>query len=173
MEIFLAEGFAHFHVEELAVRLRASKSTLYALGASKEQLITTVVRAFFRHATAAVEARVLAVNDPIERIRTYLEQIAVALAPASAQFYADLDDLRPTRDLYALNTHKAGERVRELVRHAERPGRPVNSAFLGAAAATVMESIQQGRLRELGGAESISDAQAYKELADLIVTSLA
>lgn len=174
VEIFLAEGFAHFHVEELAVRLRASKSTLYALGASKEQLITAVVRAFFRGATDDVERRVAAEPDPVARIAVYLEGIKVALAPASPAFYADLDDLAPTRELYAMNTRMAGSRVRELVRAAEHPDRPVNSAFVGAAAAVVMEAIQQGRLRRLSaqGAEGLTDAEAYAALADLIVSGL-
>lgn len=170
VDLFLAEGFAQFHVEELALRLRASKSTLYALGASKEQLIATVVRRFFRQATAEVEAGVERESDPLRRITAYLEGIAVALAPASEQFYEDLANLAPTRDIYAMNTRMAGRRVRELVRQAERPGRPVDSAFLGAATAVVMESIQQGRLRELGAAGS--DADAYRSLADLLVAAL-
>jgi AcrR family transcriptional regulator len=34
--LFLAEGFARFTLEDLAVRLHCSKSTLYALAGSKE-----------------------------------------------------------------------------------------------------------------------------------------
>src|SRR5213076_1897274 len=36
--LFLAEGFAAFTLDDLAGRLRCSKSTLYALAPSKEQL---------------------------------------------------------------------------------------------------------------------------------------
>ena len=55
-ELFLAEGFARFTLEDLALRLRCSKSTLYALAGSKEQLAQRVIKHFFRKATAAVEA---------------------------------------------------------------------------------------------------------------------
>ena len=37
--LFLAEGFGALTLDELARRLRCSKSTLYGLAASKEQLV--------------------------------------------------------------------------------------------------------------------------------------
>ena len=52
-ELFLAEGFARFTLDDLAVRLHCSKSTLYALADSKEQLALRVIRHFFRKATVA------------------------------------------------------------------------------------------------------------------------
>ncbi|MGN0066022.1 MAG: TetR/AcrR family transcriptional regulator, partial [Nocardioides sp.] len=51
VELFLAEGFLPFSLEDLAVRLKCSKSTLYSLAPSKEQLFVTVVRNYFRRAT--------------------------------------------------------------------------------------------------------------------------
>jgi AcrR family transcriptional regulator len=51
IELFLAEGFSRFNLDDLATHLQCSKSTLYVVAPSKEQLITAVVRAFFRRAT--------------------------------------------------------------------------------------------------------------------------
>lgn len=170
VEIFLAEGFAGFSVEDLAVRLQCSKSTLYAVAPSKEQLITAVVRAFFRRATERVEARLAAEHGPVRRIGVYLEAIAAELAPASAAFYADLDSFEPAREIYSRNTALAARRVQDLVRDAEQPGRPVDAVFIGAVAAKAMESIQQGQLRAL---TSLDDASAYRALADLIVAGVA
>jgi len=168
--IFLAEGFTGFSVEDLAIRLQCSKSTLYAVAPSKEQLITAVVRAFFRRATERVEARLAAEADPVGRIGVYLEAIATELAPASAAFYTDLDSFAPAGEIYAQNTAVAARRVQDLVRDAQRPGRPVDAVFIGAVAATVIESIQQGQLRTL---TSLDDAAAYRALADLIVAGVA
>ncbi|HXP56176.1 MAG TPA: TetR/AcrR family transcriptional regulator [Streptosporangiaceae bacterium] len=170
VEIFLAEGFAGFSVEDLAVRLQCSKSTLYAVAPSKEQLITAVVRAFFRRSTERIEARLAGESDPVGRISVYLEAIAAELAPASAAFYGDLERFAPAGEIYAQNTRVAARRVQELVRDAERPDRPVDAVFIGAVAATVIESIQQGRLRAL---TSLDDAAAYRALADLIVAGVA
>src|SRR3954464_13190320 len=71
-ELFLAEGFARFTLEDLALRLRCSKSTLYTLAQSKEQLALRVVRHFFRQATEAVEAQTAAETDPALRVTAYL-----------------------------------------------------------------------------------------------------
>jgi predicted alpha-1,6-mannanase (GH76 family) len=170
VEIFLAEGFGGFSLEDLAVRLQCSKSTLYGVAPSKEQLITAVVRAFFRRATERVEARLAAETDPVRRISVYLEAIAGELAPASAAFYADLDSFDPAHEIYSRNTVLAARRVRDLVADAEQPGRPVDAVFIGAVAAKAMESIQQGELRSL---TSLDDAMAYRALADLIVAGVA
>src|SRR3954470_11637208 len=73
--LFLAEGFARFTLDDLAVRLRCSKSTLYALAGSKEQLALRVVRHFFRKATDAVEAQTLRQTDPGLRVVAYLSAV--------------------------------------------------------------------------------------------------
>jgi AcrR family transcriptional regulator len=168
--IFLAEGFTRFSVEDLAARLQCSKSTLYAVAPSKEQLIAAVVRAFFRRATERVEARLAAEDNPIGRIGVYLDAIATELVPASAAFYADLDAFAPAREIYSQNTAIAAGRVQDLVRDAERPGRPVDAVFIGAVAAQVMESIQQGQMQAL---TSLDDAAAYRALKVLIVAGVA
>src|SRR5262245_23155210 len=82
VHLFLAEGFLHFSLEDLAIRLQCSKSTLYVVAPSKEQLIAAVVRAFFRRATDHVEESLADETDPVQRIRVYLEAISRELAPA-------------------------------------------------------------------------------------------
>lgn len=57
-ELFLAEGFVEFTLDDLAARLRCSKSTLYALAASKEQLAVKVVAHFFKGAAERIEQRI-------------------------------------------------------------------------------------------------------------------
>src|SRR3954468_23082348 len=89
--LFLAEGFARFTLEELALRLHCSKSTLYALAGSKEQLAQRVIKPFFRNGTDAVEARTVPVEDPALRVPAYLSAVAAALAPAGEAFHRDLD----------------------------------------------------------------------------------
>src|SRR3978361_1742822 len=88
--LVLAEGFGAFTLDELARRLRCSKSTLYGLAASKEQLVVAVVKRFFQRATAAVEARVAVPTDHREQLSAYLLAVAEQLQPASATFFADV-----------------------------------------------------------------------------------
>lgn len=169
IELFLAEGFLGFSIDDLAARLQCSKSTLYTVAASKEQLFTAVVRAFFRRATERVEAPAAAEPNPALRIGAYLEAISVELAPASAQFFADIDVFAPAREIYMQNTAIATKRVRELVQATEPSKKGIDASFVGAVAGTVMESIQRG---EMGSMTSLSDAEAYRQLADLIVAAV-
>ena len=170
VELFLAEGFLSFSIDDLAVRLQCSKSTLYTLASSKEQLITAVVRAFFKRATDHVEQQLAAESDPIGRIGTYLEAISTALSPASSTFIADLDAFAPAREIYLRNTAIAARRVQQLVRDASGGGHAIDAAFIGAVAATVMESIQRGEIETM---TSLTDADAYQLLSELIVAGVA
>ena len=169
VELFLATGFLEFSVEDLAERLQCSKSTLYAVAPSKEQLITAVVRAFFRGATERIEARLAGESDPVGRIRVYLEAIPTELAPASTAFFADLDLFAPAREIYARNTAIAARRVQELVQAATVADRTLDATFIGAVAGATMESIQRGEMTAMTG---LDGATAYRLLVDLIIAGV-
>ncbi|MFB1295436.1 TetR/AcrR family transcriptional regulator [Mycobacterium sp. pW049] len=165
--LFLAEGFAHLTLDEIAARLRCSKSTLYTLAGSKEQLVQAATVHFFRSATETVEARVDAVVGARARIAAYLEAVGAALDPASDQFMADLDAFAPARAIYEKNTRIAARRVRELIADGVAAGefRDVHAAFAAELVATVMVRIQQRAVRDNTG---LDDAAAYRELAAIL-----
>ncbi|WP_344973965.1 TetR/AcrR family transcriptional regulator [Streptosporangium fragile] len=171
LALFLAEGFAAFSLEELARRLRCSKSTLYLVASSKEQIVVTVVRAFFKGAAARIEARVAASENARERLADYLEAVAEELRPASPAFHADLAAFAPASEVYLDNTRVAARRVQDLVAAGVEAGelRPVDASFVGAAVGQVMAAIQRG---EIGTATGLDDAEAYRRLADLVVSGL-
>ncbi|NKZ06805.1 TetR/AcrR family transcriptional regulator [Actinomadura latina] len=167
MDVFLDRGFAELGVADLAALLRCSKSTLYSVAASREQIITAVVRAFFRRATERVEAALDAGTDPRERVGAYLRAISAELAPASPAFFADLDAFAPAREIYKENTRFAVRRVQGLVREAAADA---DAAFAGAVAGQVMESIHRGEIKAQTG---LDDSAAYAALASLIVARMA
>jgi AcrR family transcriptional regulator len=169
--LFLAEGFAALSVGDLATRLRCSKSTLYLVAPSKEQIVVAVVRAYFRRAADRIEERVAACADPGSRLAVYLEAVAAELQPGSESFYADLAGFGPAAEVYRENTGYAARRVRDLVAAGITAGslRPVDAAFVGAAVAQVMAAIQGG---EIGAATGLGHADAYRRLADLVMHSL-
>jgi AcrR family transcriptional regulator len=167
-EVFLAEGFARFTLDELAVRLRCSKSTLYALAGSKEQLAHRVVKHFFRKATDAVEAQTGRETDPGLRVIAYLSAVARALAPASPAFHRDLDAFPPGRETYEQNTALAADRVRRLIADGVDQGRfrEVHPALIADTVTTLMLRIGRG---ETARATGLDDAAAYRELAALLL----
>ncbi|MBF6101168.1 TetR/AcrR family transcriptional regulator [Nocardia cyriacigeorgica] len=167
VELFLAEGFAHLTLDAIAARLRCSKSTLYTLAGSKEQLVTAATVRFFKRATATVEAEVSATTGSLERIAAYLTAVGEALAVASDRFMADLAAFTPAREVYERNTRIAARRVQELIDEGVATGefRGVYAAFAADLAATMMVRIQQGGVRAATG---LDDAAAYRELAAIL-----
>jgi AcrR family transcriptional regulator len=167
-ELFLAEGFSQFTLDELALRLHCSKSTLYALAGSKEQLVHRVVKHYFRKATAAVEADTVTEGDPALRVTAYLTAVARALAPAGPVFHRDLDSFPPGREVYERNTAAAAERVRSLIADGVAQGRfrEVHPALIADTITTSMFRIGRGDTQRATG---LDDATAYRELAALLL----
>ena len=170
--LFLREGFTRFTLEDLAVRLHCSKSTLYALAGSKEQLALRVIRHFFRKATDAVEAQTVTETDPALRVTAYLSAVARALAPAGEAFHRDLDAFVPGREVYERNTALAADRVRELIGEGVAEGRfrEVHPALIADTVTTLMFRIGRG---DTARATGLDDATAYRELAALLLHGIA
>ncbi|MFF0496651.1 TetR/AcrR family transcriptional regulator [Nocardia aobensis] len=171
VDLFLTEGFAHLTLDEIASRLRCSKSTLYTLAGSKEQLVRAATVHFFRRATDDVELRIATTTGARERIIAYLSAVGTVLGAASQQFMTDLDAFAPAREVYEQNTRLAARRVRELVDDGVAAGefREVHAAFAADLAATMMVRIQQGGVRTETG---LDDADAYRELATILTTGI-
>src|SRR3954452_17403027 len=171
-QLFLADGFARFTLDDLAVRLRCSKSTLYALAESKEQLAHRVIRHFFRKATASVEAQTVTEQDPALRVTAYLAAVARALAPAGPAFRRDLDGFAPGRETYERNTALAADRVRALIAEGVAQGRfrEVHPALIADTVTTLMFRIGRG---DTARATGLDDATAYRELAALLLHGIA
>lgn len=170
--LFLAEGFAGFTLADLSARLHCSKSTLYALGYSKEAVTVNALRRFFQAATARIEQRVAApAADPGERIVAYLSGVADELRAAGPQFMRDVAAHPAARAVYEQNTRIAAARVRELIADGVDGGqfRPVHGAFVADVVAGVMVRIQSG---DMGRAVALSDADAYDELAALVLSGI-
>jgi AcrR family transcriptional regulator len=171
VSLFLTEGFRHLTLADLSARLHCSKSTLYALGQTKEQVTANVVRHFFRTATGQVESAIPAQAPPGERIASYLHAIGDALRPASAAFMTDLTAHAAAREIYQQNTAIAARRVAELIAEGVASGefRAVHASFVADTAAATMGRIQSGAILAATG---LGDADAYDELATLLLDGI-
>lgn len=170
-DLFLRDGFAEFTLDGLAARLRCSKSTLYALAPSKEQLAVKVVSHYFKRATVLVETRVAEASGARDRIVAYLTAAADALRPASRTFINDIADFPPTRATYEANARAAAERIRSFVGDGVREGvfRDVHAALIGEMVALLIGGIQSGVIAERA---QVSDSEAFAALAELILSGL-
>lgn len=168
---FLAEGFTSISVDELARRLHRSKTTIYSLAPTKEQLVVAVTKRFFRLATAKIEETISAVDDPGRRISEYLKGVGAAMSEQSPAFYRDMVSFGPTSEVYALNSTAAAHRVRALIQQGVDSGefRDINTDFASHLIAWAIEGIHSGKLPEESGLEA---GQAFSELGDILLKGL-
>ncbi|WP_328988603.1 TetR/AcrR family transcriptional regulator [Kribbella sp. NBC_01245] len=171
LSLFLTQGFSRFTLDDLAAELRCSKTTLYALAPSKEQLAVEVVKHYFKNATAEVESTVARQSRHDRRIAAYLNAVADALRPASRTFLDDVSTFAPARSVYERNTRIAADRVRALIEDGitSNAFRPVDINFAAEMIATTMQAIQRGDIARRTG---LNDAEAYRELASFVLHSL-
>jgi AcrR family transcriptional regulator len=172
-DLVLAEGFAHLTVDDLAARLRCSKTTLYALAPRREQLAALAVGHFFKRATVEVEEAlaVLGDADPRRQVPAYLDAIARVLEPASREFIADVAGFAPAAAIYRANAAAASARVRTLVDAGLASGafHAVHAGFVAELVGLAADAIQRGEISERTG---LSDAQAFAELSAVVVRGL-
>lgn len=171
-ELFLSKGFVQFTLDDLAAELSCSKSTLYALAPSKEQLAVRVVRQFFKGAAETIGARVAELPDARERIGGYLDGVSTELHRASPAFMNDIARFPPARAEYERNSRAAADRIRSFISAGVADGvfREVHARLVAELVSVLIEGIQTGLVGERTG---VSDAEAFRALADLLLGGLA
>ncbi|NHU85452.1 TetR/AcrR family transcriptional regulator [Kocuria sp. JC486] len=168
--IFLTEGFAHFTVDGAATRLQCSKSTLYALGRTREELIRAVLVDFFKGVAAATDAALTREAPVSHRLLGYLDTVAVELEPASAQFMRDVATSPAASEVYATNTRVATTKLTDLIDQGIANGefRPAPTDLVADIIATAMDRLQQRTMQHGAG-----DSTSYRALGELIVHGMA
>jgi AcrR family transcriptional regulator len=122
-EILLKEGFLGLSTDDFAARLRCSKSTLYRLAPSKEQLVLITARHFFARAAERIESAVADAAGPAAKVATYLR------------------------------SDFAASRVRQLIHEGVRSGdfHVTDTEFVGQAVAVLLNSIHIGSFATMAG----------------------
>ncbi|AFR50604.1 TetR family transcriptional regulator [Gordonia sp. KTR9] len=170
-EIFLAEGFTTVTVGELTERLHCSRATLYSVAPTKEQMVVLATKRFFGSSAELIEQRVAEHDEARTRILVYLGGVAEAMRRNSQAFYDDMVAFGPTAQIYARNTERAAERVRELIEEGIEAGdfRATDGNFAAQLVALAIEGVQSGVLLERTG---MSAADAFGELGTLLLNGL-
>ena len=170
-DLFLSEGFADSTVEALVARLRCSKSTLYGIAPKRDEIVVVVVKQFFREAADRIEAEVVEIANPGDRIAAYLAGVGREMSRMSERCYADMISFGATRDIYDHNSRVAAGRVNSMIQEGIATGafRQLHAEFVGQAVSLLIEGIQEGTLLRRTG---LSSGEAYNELSGLVLASL-
>lgn len=166
---FLAEGFAHFTIDQATKDYHCSKSTLYGIGATKEEIIERLLVSFFKEVSRRTELACQGSRPAKEKLAAYFEAITLALEPASHAFMNDLIQTSIGRKVYSTNTIAATKAIHRLIEEGIQEGsfRASNAQLIASFTGHLMEHIQQGDYRELA-----SIHESYAALGELVVRGL-
>jgi AcrR family transcriptional regulator len=95
--LFVAEGFVHLSVADLAARLRVSRSTLYRLATGKQELAELVIGRIFDRMDESGRAALEQAADPAARVAACLGDGAASARPGGLEFSRDLETNMGTR----------------------------------------------------------------------------
>jgi AcrR family transcriptional regulator len=170
-DIILSEGFLGLSMDDFAARLRCSKSTLYRLAPSKEELVLAVARHFFSRAAERIEAEVARAAEPTARVAAYLASVGREMNRGSRAFHEQMASEALTADLYRNNSHFAASRVRQLIHDGVQCGafRIANVELAGQAVAVLLDAIHVGYFASLAGG---NPADAHAEFSSLLLFGL-
>jgi len=165
--LFLNEGFRGLTIGALATRLRCSRSTLYGLAPTKEELFLLVEDRILRRIGREAWRRAQACGDPGDRVAAYLEGTISSLRPVGTAFLDDLLGYGPARQLFDWHQQGAMRTLRELVEAGIAAGafKGVNPSVAAAALDAAVHRVRDPLfLREAG----LSPSEAFAQVSRLL-----
>lgn len=169
--IVTAEGFAHLRVGALADRLHCSRSTLYKLAPTKEDLIVLVFerlaeRIFVDSARAASEAKTAA-----EKCIRYSSVTDERVGKISDQFWRDVRDNPRVAEVLSESRARGFQNVVGYIEEGVASGefREVNTKFVGHLIWSTSRELRNPDLRDALG---IAKEHSHHELINLLVRGL-
>ena len=169
--MFLGEGFLHMRIGGLASRLRCSRSTLYKLAPSKEQLFVLVVERWVNKGTDMILAEAEKCESPIEEIETVFRLTTEVQSRGTPAFWRDALNYAPTAQRFSEDRARGIERVRSYLDDGIAQGifRPTNTSYV---AHMVWLGLQAARDPDLLGRLGMTQREALRELQELLLRGM-
>ncbi|HSK48627.1 MAG TPA: TetR/AcrR family transcriptional regulator [Coriobacteriia bacterium] len=166
--LILKEGFCHLRVGTLADRLHCSRSTLYKLAPSKDDLISLVFERYTDAAIAEGEREAGKLRGAADRIMRFSDVIDSRQMEGSVQFWRDVRDTPHVAEVLAEKRNRGYLVVRRFLDEGVGSGefRPANTAFI---AHIIWMAARETRDPDLMVRLGLDRSQASHELSRLIV----
>ena len=169
--VFLREGLRPVRIGRLAEEARCSRSTLYELAPSKEELFLLVldrmIRRTRRHSAEAIDRE----RDPEARLKVALSSTALSFAPITTTFIEAVHEYRPARLLLEHQLAEARATIERLIDDAVASGRfrAVNSRVVADGLMAVVDRFADPEFVRDSGVDS---SVALGEFFDLMIGGL-
>jgi AcrR family transcriptional regulator len=166
--LMLAEGFARLRVGTLAKRLKCSRSTLYKLAPSKEELFSLVFERYVRKAIDDSDARASQLPATADRVIVFMQLIANWVAQGSPSFWRDVRDDPEMAAVLSMQRGRGWRVVQRYLGQGVESGevRPVPTEFIAYVAYMASVAIRDADLMAQFG---LSTEEAFHELGQLLV----
>jgi AcrR family transcriptional regulator len=130
--LFVAEGFAHLSVADLAARLRVSRSTLYRLATGKQELAELVISRMLDRMDERGQAALEQAADPAARVAACLGNGAASARTGGLELSRDLEANPGTKAICDQRQALAMSLLEGLIEDGVRSGgfRPVPAALV-------------------------------------------
>ncbi len=169
--VFLRVGIRAVRIGELASEASCSRSTLYELAPSKEDLLLLVLdrmmRRIMRRGARAIEQA----KDPVDRVRAMTTSGALDLAALGPRFLEAVQHHPPARLLFDRRIAEGRDALASLLEDAVSAGqfRPVNAAVVADAIVAVVLRFTDP---EFVRSTKVSSSSALAELVDVLLDGL-
>ncbi len=169
--VFLRDGIKAVRIGELAAEASCSRSTLYQLAASKEDLLLLVLdrmlRRIMQRGTQAIEEA----TDPVDRVRAMMTSGALDLGAFGPRFLEAIRRHPPARLLFDRRIADGCATLEQLIEQAISAGqlRPVNVPVVAEAMITVVLRFTDPEFVRSRGATFTS---GLAELVDIFLDGL-
>jgi AcrR family transcriptional regulator len=169
--VFLREGIRAVRIGELASEASCSRSTLYELAPSKEDLLLLVLDRMMRRIMLRGAQAIERATDPVDRVRAMMTSGALDLAALGPRFLEAVRRHSPARLLFDRRIAEGRDALASLIEDAVRAGqfRPVNAAVVADAMIAVVLRFTDP---EFVGSTTVSRTSALAELVDVLLDGL-
>jgi AcrR family transcriptional regulator len=120
--VFLREGIRGVRVGELAAEASCSRSTLYELAPSKEELLLLVLDRMLRRIMRRGAEAIAGADGPADRVRAMLTSGALDFATLGPQFLAAVREDSPSRLLFERRITESRDVLEAMIADAVSAG---------------------------------------------------
>jgi AcrR family transcriptional regulator len=169
--LYLAEGFRHLTLQDLTDELHCSRTILYALAPTKEELTLVVIDRWLRMVGASVDVAIERAQGPDDQLEAALGALAKATEAATNKFVSDMAAYGPANELHMKHARYAYHRFQDIITDGLMTGtfRQVDARFAAEVVNIVMSSISNGTLLERTG---LTSTEAVIQLKELLFSGL-
>jgi AcrR family transcriptional regulator len=169
--IVVRDGFRHLTLLDLTSELRCSRTILYALAPTKDELALMVIDRFLSRLGSEMGRTIERAKTPQAQMAAALDTLASLIESVSRRFFEDIELYGPARALHLRHTNALVARLRAIISAGAEQGafNAVDALFAAEVINLVISGISDASLLDRTGSTS---AEAVGQLKHMLFDGL-